>query len=303
MTGYKKHMGHRRRAVIAAVLTLAISAGGAEAARAPVKVSVSAALKNLNRWRHQAGEPKVTSMKKVWSHGCALHNRYEKKNAPAGGYYLTPTEVEGNPGYTTAGAAAGASSVLSTGELLPKVAWDQGVYHRVALLQPRLRVSGFSASHGYTCMDVNRGVSNAPEARTDLLELYPWPANGAVDVSRAFKGLEAPPPSDDANGDKTLGYLLSVNVNGPWNQAGCPQTNVTSASLATGKGKQVKIAISDQKSPNGAFMRGGFGIFPRAKLAAHTTYTATASGTVDASRCGTGKTYQFNTSWKFKTGG
>jgi hypothetical protein len=87
----------------------------------------------------------------LWNTGCAHHNTYEQLN----GNSLTHTEVSGHPGDTTDGAAAGSNSVIANSfsfpnatpvaSLLPGPTWDGAVFHRAALLDPRLAKIGFDS--------------------------------------------------------------------------------------------------------------------------------------------------------------
>jgi hypothetical protein len=291
----------RPRAIAIVLISTALVAGAAVAVAGLGKISTGEALHNLNKWKRQAHEPRVQGMKKSLSHGCALHNRYMKKNSPPGGILLTHYETQGAPGYTAAGARAGQHSVLATGETKPQPTWDDAVYHRLAVLQPRLHISGFSASHGYTCMNVQDGVSDAPSARTNKVKVYPWPPNKAKHVPTSFTDTEFPAPSQDAGGDKTLGVLLSGNVNGPWDSWIDPKTNVKKASLHDSHGRKVKIAISDAGAKNGAYLSGGFGLFPHKPLKHHRRYHAEARGIVKDQSGGVSP-MPFHIKWSFKTG-
>jgi hypothetical protein len=283
------------------VVTVGAVAGASAAATGPAKISSGSALHNLNKWKRQAREPRVKKMKRSLSHGCALHNRYEKKNAPPGGFLLTHYETPGAPGYTAAGARAGQHSVLATGETKPQPTWEDAVYHRLAVLQPRLRISGFSASHGYTCMNVQDGISDASAARTAKVKVYPWPPDRAKHVPTRFTSNEFPAPSADTGGDKTLGFLLSGDVNGPWDSWIDPKTNVKHASLHDSHGRNVKLAISDAGAKNGPYLSGGFGLFPRDPLKHDRRYHAEASGIVKDQSGGVGP-LPFHVKWSFKTG-
>lgn len=289
-----------REFCVAALSVVAVS-GVAAAATGPAKVSTGDALHNLNKWKRQAHEPRVAKMKGALSHGCALHNRYMKKTSPPGGILLTHYEIKGSPGYTAAGARAGMQSVLATGETKPQPTWDDAVYHRLGVLQPRLRFSGFSASHGYTCMNVQAGISDSPATRTNKVKIYPWPPNKAKHVPTSFTDNEFPAPSQDAGGDKTLGVLLSGNVNGPWQDWFDPRTNVKHASLQDSHGRKVNLAISDAGSKNGAYLSGGFGLFPHNPLKHHRRYHAEASGIVKDLSHGVSP-MPFHVKWSFKTG-
>lgn len=271
---------------LALALVAAVSLGGA--ARAPTP---SEAFRELNAWRAAAGIPPVREFRAAWNQGCALHNRYTQHIGR-----LEHFEQTSDGFYTPAGDDAARNSELVTIEAGPRRAFIDGVYHRLTVLQPRLRASGFSASYGSTCLrTAGPGVID-DETRTPDLTLYPWPPKGARDqpTTWGLAALELPSPLDDAPGARTLGLLLSVSVNGPWATSLDPRSTVTQASLVADGGKPVPLAISDTRSVNGDFLDGGFALLPRAALAPLTWYTAHAEGSVSAR----GVTYPFRLTWQ-----
>ncbi len=226
---------------------------------------------------------------------CALHVHYLRMLGK-----LAHPEQPGLPGYTRAGADAGRNSVLAEPEGLPKATWVDAVYHRMSILQPRLRVSGFAASEGYACLRTGgTAVDDSPSARTKSLTLYPWPANGASNQPVTFGRAagETPSPLADAPGARPLGLLLSVNVNGPWVDHDAPRTTLTAASLVSDRGTAVPLARSDGSTHNRNYLNGGFALLPRLALEPGTTYTAHAAGKVTAY----GITYPFALTWHFTT--
>jgi hypothetical protein len=277
---------------IAAVGLSVVSLGWTAAAAAASDPTPEAALADLNAMRAEAGVPAVDSLRADWNQGCAQHNRYE---AHAGG--LSHQEDHGSSYYTPEGEDAAQNSVLAGGQSLPRAAWVDAVYHRSGLLQPRLRVSGFDASSGNTCMRIYGGVDDSPAARTPVLTLYPWPPDGATGQPTEFTGGESPSPEQDVGGSH-LGFLLSVAVNGPWEQSTSPASDVVNASLTADDGTSVRLGISDRDSTFGsAYLDGGFGLFPLDPLRPGTHYTAHADGVVDAE----GTSYPFSYDWHFMT--
>ena len=123
-----------------------VLAGGAQSSTTPSPTPAQA-FSDLNLWRAQAGEPRVLRFTSAYNAGCALHDHY--MNLLGG---LTHPKTPGRPGYTAAGADAGPNSVLAEPEGLPLATWVDAVYHRMGVLQPRLRVSGFAATEGYVCL-------------------------------------------------------------------------------------------------------------------------------------------------------
>lgn len=277
---------------IAAVGLSVVSMGATAATAAASDPTPEAALAGLNAMRAEAGLPPVESLRADWNQGCADHNRYE---AHAGG--LSHEENHASGYYTPEGEDAAQNSVLAGSQSLPREAWVNAVYHRSGLLQPRLRVSGFDASSGNTCMRIYGGVDDSPAARTPRLALYPWPPDGATSQPTEFQGGESPSPEQEV-GSGHLGLLLSVSVNGPWEQFTSPSSDVVNASLTADDGSSVPIGISDRDSALGSvYLDGGFGLFPLDPLRSGTRYAAHADGIVDAE----GVSFPFSEDWHFTT--
>ena len=201
------------------------------------------ALAELNAWRALAHESPVGALDPNRSEGCRLHNAYEALN----GHVLTHEETLGNPGYSSLGATAGASSVLSAGEVGPREAWENAPYHRMSLLNPRMSVTGFDASSGSTCMNVfaEEALDGGPP--TPELALYPWPADGTRGVPLAFAGGEVPSPYQAVPAGTKLGFALTVNVNGPWVQRAGTEADVGVADLRCGRRGARRAARQKQR--------------------------------------------------------
>jgi hypothetical protein len=231
------------------------------------------------------------------------------------GRVLSHTETQGDAGYTVNGAVAGANSLLATGQVLPSHAWSDTLYHRLAMLAPRLSVSGYDASSGFTCMRTILPAATQASALPSL-HLYPWPTPHATGVPTRFRNNEAPDPHADAPGAHTLGYILTVSVDGPWPACQALLVRVKHASLRGRHKKTVPLSVADARSPNAVVLASGFGLLPRRALAPHTAYTASATGTIatvartytcpepqgfDYSKL-RAATYPFSISWSFTTG-
>ena len=271
------------------------------------------AVSNLNTWRSEVGESLVsTTTVSAWNTGCAHHNNYEFVN----GKTLTHTETSGNPGYTTDGAAAGLNSVIAdsfsfpnatpVASLLPGPTWDGAVFHRAALLDPRLEQIGFdsetTADNGqwwsFDCLYLQGGDATNGQAldntrTTPGLTLYPSPGNGAYHVPTKFPGNESPDPTAETGvpGGAQLGWLLSVEINGPWAQTnfgyGAAAHGVTATLAPDGTTNTVPVVISEcgpsgcggaGGTSEGSYFRGGLGIFPLQPLAANTVYRVVLTG-------------------------
>jgi len=286
-----------RRLALAAVGGLLAFAAPAQAGLTPDQ-----ALPILNQWRTQAHESTIPAFDSAQNTGCAHHNHYMAVN----GNQLTHNEQMGNPGYTSDGAAAGANSVLALPEGTPRV-WEGSVYHRIGVLQPRLVNSGWDASEGFTCMQI--GVNNLGDLRTgnpsDPVTTHPWPPNGGTNVPQRFTDFESPDPHALVPGE--LGYLLSVNLDGPWHGNFGAKVTVNHASLKTDAGTPVTVTKVDDTTKGGApggadvgpYMNDAFAIFPHGALKPQTTYIAHADGVLAYSSTN----YPFALTWHFKTGG
>ena len=312
------------------------------------------AIAELNSWRAQLGESPVSSTPVVeWDTGCQDHNAYEHLNG-----ILTHPENPGSPGYTPDGATAGPDSVLAEetsspdafadNALLPGPVWDSAVFHRAALLEPRLANVGFNSSTflsartytSWVCMwvenDPAEGSPYVPPTAIDnglttpWLALYPSPANGTVDVPTTFPaGTESPDPGQETGvpAGATLGWLLNVEINGPWGQSGgggIVWAHGVQATLENDATKStVPVVVSECGSTPcdvsgtgntcdtstggtsyGCYFGGGFGIFPLQALAPDTTYRVvlTAGTVTDESAPNTPYAIPANYSWCFSTG-
>jgi hypothetical protein len=280
----------RRLALVAACCFL-LAAAPAEAGLTP-----SQALPILNQWRTEAHLPTLPAFDSAENTGCAHHNHYMSLN---GG--LQHDEANGNPGYTADGDAAGNQSVLAQPEGTPRI-WEGSVYHRMGILNPRITKSGWAATEGFTCMqifDLRNGNG------TDPVTTHPWPPNGGTGVPTKFTDFESPDPHDLVPGD--LGYLLSVNLGGPWFGNFTAHVSVAHASLKTQSGTPVALTIVDDDTSGGGpggsdigpYLNDAFALFPHGALKAQTTYVAHADGTANYSSTD----YPFNVTWSFKTGG
>ena len=268
---------------------------------------------NLNAWRAELGEAPASTTVPAWNTGCNHHDNYEHVN----GNSLTHLESSSNPGYTTDGAEAAEDSVLAAAvsapgptpdaSLLPGPTWDAAVFHRAALLQPRLAQIGFDSStfleagvyRTFECLWAQNQAPDPPQAldnnrTTPGLTLYPSPGNGAYDVPTAFPaGSESPDPGAETGvpPGAALGWMLSVEINGPWANAGAGYVvaahGVTATLAPDGTSNFVPIVVSQCGSSGcggsggtaeGPYFQGGFGLFPTQPLAPNTTYRVVLTG-------------------------
>lgn len=283
-------MASRRISLLAAAVAgIALTITGA----AQAVVSPRGAQLDLNAMRTASGLPAVRKFKAGWNRGCRLHNRYMRATGEFG-----HSERRSSPYYSRAGARAANASVIVQPSMLPSAAWGDTVYHRLAMLQPRLRSAGFDGSSGFACMQVLTGVSNARAARARGPRLYPWPVNGSSGHAPVFAGYEFPDPLADAPGASRLGTPITVSVNGPWTYWQLVRSRVTAASLRSDSGASVPVSASDMNSPNGVFLQGGFALLPRQALAPFTWYTFSVSGRLHYRGSG----WSFSIASRFQTG-
>jgi hypothetical protein len=293
----------------------------------------------LNTWRTELGEGTVsTTTVPSWNTGCNHHNNYENLN----GNEITHAENAGNPGYTSDGAEAGSDSLLSTlvsglgqtpdSSLLPGPTWDAAVFQRAALLEPRLSRIGFNSSafasvssyQSFNCLWLLNQNANPPQAidngqTTPALALYPSPGNGAYHVPTTFPaGTESPDPATETGVPvgAALGWLMNVELNGPWTSDGYGYLvyahGVTATLAPDGTTNFVPLVVSQcgpsgcggsGGSAEGLYFKGGFGIFPTQPLAPDTVYRVVLTGgTVTDSAAHVDYPIPQGYSWCFSTG-
>jgi hypothetical protein len=126
-------------------------------------------------------------------------------------------------------------------------------------------------------------------------------------VAQRFTDFESPDPHDLVPGE--LGYLLSVNLDGPWQFSFNSHVSILHSSLKTAAGTRVPITEVDHDTHGGGpggsdigpYLDDAFALFPHGALRAQTTYIAHADGKLTYKVDGTN--YPFNVTWHFKTGG
>ena len=119
---------------------------------------------------------------------------------------------------------------------------------------------------------------------SDPVTTHPWPPNGGTNVPQRFTDFESPDPHALVPGE--LGYLLSVNLDGPWHGNFGAKVTVNHASLKTDAGTPVTVTKVDDTTKGGApggadigpYMNDAFAIFPHGALKPQTTYIAHADG-------------------------
>ena len=222
--------------------------------------------------------------------GCLMHNRYGIVND-----VLTHHEDATAPGYTDAGAAAGARAVLYRGMQWSAAdsPFEHAPLHLHQLLSPRLDAMGASEIQGFGCATVASHNRRPPPRNVT----YTYPANGATDWRDGEVADELPFTPGEFVGippDTPTGPYLYVLFDGP----GIETTDVAKVARANlvGPAGPVPIAIVDNTTRGlQGYLPVGAELIPRAQLAPGTTYTAKVVATVGAAR--------FKHQWSFTTAG
>lgn len=280
---------------LALLLLVASLLAGAGAARADSTPSPAQAVQELNQWRAEVGVLPVSEDLEQ-SEGCRAHANYYRLNHQMGHY-----EDPSLPGYTSAGEKAAASSVLSYGGAMDgPFTWEDAVYHRAGLLNPRLVTTGFWAEFELGCM----GVFGTDDVRTTpTLVTYTYPYDGQQGVGTTFGCSEIPNPCESVpgnDGSEATGFISSVQFNGPWRRI--EGARVAAAQLTPDGGAPLPITVEDLGKGNNGFLDGGFDVIPQQPLAEGTWYTGSAAGMVEAAGPGFEElSVPFSVSWRFKT--
>lgn len=212
-------------------------------------------------------------------------------------------EIRGTPGYSELGDHAARTSVLAfTPRRMPgPEVWIASAYHRLALLDPRLRTTGYWSEHGVACMGVIDGIGGPTVSR---LTGYPYPADGQRGVAPAFGCAETPDPCAAAGAKgrrRTIGMPVTIQFDAP--QPMITGVRVLAASLRPAGGTAVGIAVQDMRTRVVApLLRGGAVLLPRRPLRPGTTYVAHVRALVITRTAG-GRTIATRTerAWRFST--
>lgn len=160
-------------------------------------------------------------------HGCELHAEYMRLNDD-----MTHYETEGNPGYTTDGAATGPISVITyqyTDSITSAIdLWLKAPYHRFDLLYPELISVGWAMSDVlpsdtswdkyFACMNIISGAEviahgyekNITYWNYDNHEPIPYPGVNQTETPVIFSGSEEPDPLEALGGSYPVGYPISL---------------------------------------------------------------------------------------------
>jgi hypothetical protein len=264
---------------------------------------------DLNALRTSVGETPVT-LYAPWNTGCDHANNYTQQTGE-----LTHNEDPSKPGYTADGSDAAGNSVLAGGERLPSAAWLGAPLHRTGILQPRLAVTGYAASHGSTCMRIGNTNSMSQNGEplaenealtTPGLTTYPYPPDGATGVrlSGDQRGQEGPDPFTLLPDAITrTGMPLTVEFNGPWTEASFGITrDITAATLAPtgGVAPPVQLAACGSGCDYDLYLGGAILLEPYEQYLPGTKYAAHVTGSVSDFA---GDMFPLDLTWTFTTAG
>lgn len=249
-------------------MALACAAALAPPALADSSPAPMDAIAQLNQWRARVGVGPV-AYDAANTEGCRLHAQYYAANHTIG-----HTEDPSRPGYTPAGAQAADSSVLAYGPTAPgPYAWEWAIYHRIALLNPKLAASGYWSEFGISCLGI---FDIDPALVVPAVTAYPYPADGQQDVPPSSPCNEDPNPCESVrgnNGATPIGQPLSVQFNGP---GALPAATVSSAVVIPDGLPAEPISVEDAHSGHAGYLQGGVAILPRLR-------SSPARGTASAS--------------------
>ncbi|MEI2702875.1 MAG: CAP domain-containing protein [Baekduia sp.] len=290
---------HPARALLALICAAGLVAGFAAAAQAAVSTPrVTDGVASLNALRARVGVLPVRADAEMTA-DCRSHAAYYALTG-----HIGHEEIPGDSGYTASGDRGARSSNLAYGQGAFTGAgdWTPAVYHRIAMLHPRLATSGYWAENGIACLGVLGDVRGPSVSQ---LTAYPYPADGQQGLPVSFGCNERPDPCTvypGASAKKPIGSILSLQFDGPADDIDA--TTVTSATL-TADDADAPVVTTVQDSESGQiapYLRGGTAVIPRRPLTPSTWYTARVTGTVASSDVETGVTEEpFDVTWRFQT--
>jgi uncharacterized protein YkwD len=237
-------------------------------------------LAKVNEYREQAGLGSVVLDEKL-SRGCLAHARYLLRNTdhPAIQGLGAHREDPKLPGFTSEGQKAGEASNIAIGDNDPLAnvdAWMGTPFHRIPILNPKLKRVGFGCIRGRrlgwtTVLNVIDGKeSNAPSQPV----IYPPPGQKGVPVHFPNEG-EDPNPIPDSK-DGRAGYSITATF---------PEDDRLKNALGkliTSKGIEVPCWVSSPEKPANPKYPKAQGttvcLIPKKPLDANTTYQVRIQG-------------------------
>jgi cysteine-rich secretory family protein len=229
----------------------------------------------INVHRKAAGLEPV-AIDPVLSKGCAAHAAYLVTNVdhPSTQGLGLHSEDPKLPGYTKEGERAGKASVIFLGREGDQAVdgWMASFFHRIPLLQSRLRKIGYGVARGgpakvTVVLDATNGMGPTKDSTVVL-----YPGEDQRDVPLAFV-VEIPDPIPDTVG--AAGYPVTAIF------AEGALVKDVKASLKDGAGNEIAISLSSPEKPAAAdYQRNTVGLIPLKPLRPQTAYTATVSALV-----------------------
>jgi uncharacterized protein YkwD len=238
-------------------------------------------LKKLNDYRKMADLKPVTLDAK-YHKGCAAHAAYLVKNYDTTGKRTMDLHEEDpdRPGYSEEGRKAAKASVIALSFGAPSSPdrsldlWIGSFFHRIPLLDPRLKTIGFAHARGpnYLCVSV---LETHPEGDGDQIVIYPSPLQ--EDVPLNFSGPEVPDPIPESK-EKKAGYPVTVTF-----PEARKVTQVKAAMIEVDSGKEVKAWVStpEQLAYKKIYQQNTICLIPKSPLASRTTYSVKVVAMVD----------------------
>jgi hypothetical protein len=227
-------------------------------------------LTTVNYYRAMSGLAPV-SENTSWSSGAVSHSCYMLQND------ISHDEVPGNPGYTSAGDAAGNSGNVAVSSSYGTSArrhielWMTGPFHAIGVLRHNLRQVGYgqcdnqntSPWRSGATLDVLRGLTSAPRPANPIL----FPGNGTTTSLDAFV-TEYPDPTSFCGWGGTAGLPVIAMMPEPVSSA------TASITGPNGPLETCRIFSGNTNGTAEAILRGDNAVvvMPRAKLAPG-TYT------------------------------
>lgn len=248
-----------------------------------------AVLERINAHR-KAGGLELVQLDPGLSRGCAAHARYLVTNVdqPSAQGLGLHTEDPKLPGYSREGERAGKAAVIFLGREGADAVdgWMGSLFHRIPLLESRLRKVGYGVARGgpagvTVVLDATNGLGPGKEAPVIV-----YPSDGQKGVPLDFSP-EIPDPIPLALGRKAGYPVTAIFSDGAL-------VKDVKASIKDPAGVEIEVWLSCPERPAEAdFQRNTVGLIPRQPLRPATTYTVTLGARV------TGKAFQ--KTWSFST--
>jgi uncharacterized protein YkwD len=258
-------------------------------------------VERVNKYRAAAGLAPVTLDLQL-TRACQAHADYLAAHLnPLADKAGDPhAEKPGLPGYSKAGATAARMSVISynrglAGPVGPHVvdSFMATLFHRIAFLRPDLKRIGygearFGKQEVWAVLDARSGRQAGEASNQTVI----FPGDQQKDVPLLFLVPELPNPIPPEGRQERAGYTVTVMFGAAARVRGAQLV------LRDGKGNEVPGWFSSPEKPAVERLQQSntVALIPKAALRPRTTYTATATATVDGQAWS--KTWTFTTAAK-----